>query len=43
MKTLFSLIFILLFAAFSPALAEGEVAYVDLQRALLETTCVQGA
>ena len=37
MKTLFSVLFVLLIGGLTPALAEGEVAYVDLQRALLET------
>ena len=37
MKTLYLVVFTLTFSLFSPALAEGEVAYVDLQRALLET------
>ena len=37
MKTLYALALVMILGAFSPVLAEGEVAYVDLQRALLET------
>ena len=37
MKAIFPFILVALLGGFTPALAEGEVAYVDLQRALLET------
>ena len=37
MKQMIILIVVMLFGGFSPAMAEGEIAYVDLQRALLET------
>ena len=37
MKYTISIIMFVLLGSFSPAMADGEVAYVDLQRALLET------
>lgn len=37
MIRMFLILISILFVATSPALAEGEIAYVDLQRALLET------